>query len=148
MKISFYNALCCLFIVIFFSCKNNKKVALSTNPIGIGPIKEIKLEIINDSLMKKGKYVFESKCSNCHTMELVNKGPDISDVLASKKPEWVLNFLLNTNEMMAKDTFAVMMVKKFNTKCNPKVSKVEAREILEYLRVYQIWLHEYNALSK
>ncbi|MBL4592423.1 MAG: hypothetical protein JKX68_01245 [Flavobacteriales bacterium] len=81
-------------------------------------------------------------------MEYKNTGPDISDILAIKKPEWVLNFLLNKDEMLLKDSLAIRTRKKYEANCGSLIAtKNEALEILEYLRIYQIWSHEFNALN-
>jgi len=80
-------------------------------------------------------------------MEYKNTGPDISDILAIRKPEWVMNFLLNKEEMIQKDSLANMTLEKFSSKCGADIkNEQEALKILEYLRIYQIWLHEFNAL--
>ncbi len=144
-----------IFICFFFSlfsiiiCCNNPSTFEDEsyyNKNGIGPIKKLELAPINDSLMQVGKQLFNTKCAQCHTMEFKNKGPDISDILADRKPEWVLNFLLNKKEMLQKDSFAIITRKKYKENCAANINqKQEALELLEYLRIYQIWLHEFNA---
>lgn len=134
-----------LMIWCFISCE--PKSQLSRDLRGVGPITSLDLPPINDSLMNFGKQIFEKKCSECHTMEYKNTGPDISDILAYRHEEWVANFLLNKNEMLQRDSLTIMTRRKYEIDCGARIdSKEEAFAILEYLRQYQIWLHEFNAL--
>jgi len=126
------------------SC-NNKKT--SSSPYGIGPISHVELTTISDSLMQVGQQLFKDKCTECHTMEYKNSGPDISDILANKKPEWIMNFLLNKEEMLQKDSLAIYTRNKYKVDCGASITEEHnALELLEYFRIYQIWLHEFNGL--
>lgn len=99
--------------------------------------------------MQVGQQLFKDKCAQCHTMEYKNTGPDISDMLAVRKPEWIMNFLLNKEEMLLRDSLAILTRKKYEVDCGSIITQEhEAREMLEYLRIYQIWLHEFNALYR
>jgi cytochrome c1 len=110
------------------SCNNEQ--GLSKNPKGIGPVDSLELELINDSLMKTGLNLFKNKCSQCHTMEYKNEGPDISDILAVRKPEWVVNFLLNKEEMILRDAAAVRTRVKYKKDCGSNLTqKNEALEL-------------------
>ncbi len=130
---------------IFFSCINEDE-KIEQSIYGIGPIKQLKLEPINDSIMQFGIKTFNTKCSSCHTMEYKNSGPDLSDLLARRQPEWVLNYLLNQQEMLKMDSIAIKTNNKYETNCKlDSINEVEAYGILEYFRMYQIWLHEFNA---
>ncbi len=128
---------------ILYSCSSKPQV--STNPQGIGPVANLELPAINDSLMKVGMNLFKAKCSKCHTMEFKNSGPDISDLLYTKQPEWFMNFMLNKEEMIRRDAAAIKTRANYQTDCGAAIhSESDARELLEYLRIYQIWLHEFN----
>lgn len=129
--------------LVLFSCDNEP--TLSKDPKGVGPIVNLELALINDSLMKTGLNLFKDKCSQCHTMEYKNSGPDISDILAIRKPEWIVNFLLNKEEMLLRDSLAIRTRVRYKVDCGSNITKeTEALELLEYLRIYQIWLHEFN----
>ena len=136
-----------VFIILFlsFGCS---RTTISGDRRGIGPIDSLELKQISDSLVKRGQLVFRERCSDCHTMELKNRGPDISDILAIRKPEWVINFLLNKEEMLQRDSLALITRAKYDQPCGSDIQSMnEALDILEYLRIYQIWLHEINAGS-
>lgn len=96
--------------------------------------------------MQFGLKTFSLKCTSCHTMEYKNSGPDLSDLLARRQPEWVMNYLLNQQEMLKMDSIAIKTNNKYETNCKlDSINEVEAYGILEYFRMYQIWLHEFNA---
>jgi hypothetical protein len=136
------NILLFIVIITFFGCTDT---SVSNNPYGVGPISKLELTTISDSLMQRGQKLFKDECSQCHTMEFKNSGPDISDILAIRKPEWLVNFLLNKEEMLQRDSLAIGTRLKYEENCGAKIEdKNKALEILEYLRIYQIWLHEFN----
>ncbi len=128
------------------SCKERKEQSVLSSSInGVGPITQLDLEPINDSLVQVGQLLFKKECEQCHTMEYENDGPDISDLLAYREPAWFVNFLLNKDEMLQRDSLARLTRKEYNSDCGAiNMKKAEAIEILEYFRIYQIWLHEFN----
>ncbi len=143
-----YKALLLIITIVSFAigCSDT---SISSNPKGVGPITNLELNTINDSLMKVGQQLFKDGCTQCHTMEYKNTGPDISDILANRKPEWVMNFLLNKEEMLQRDSLAILTRLKYKTDCGSVISnKNEAIELIEYFRIYQVWLHEFNVLYK
>ena len=133
-------------IFVFISCNTPSTEIYEQSIYGIGSITKLELKPINDSIMKRGNKLFDDRCKKCHTMEYKNIGPDISDILAIRKPEWIMNFLLNKEEMLLKDSIAIKTRIRYQENCGAEITRQhEALEILEYLRIYQIWLHEFNA---
>lgn len=133
-----------LFILIL-SCKNNIE-EIPQSIYGVGLIEKLELKPINDSLMNFGMLTFKERCTSCHTMEYQNSGPDLSNILARRQPEWIMNYLLNHQEMLAKDSIAIKTNLKHEINCQlDSINEEEAFGILEYFRIYQIWLHEFNA---
>ncbi|HEY9082498.1 MAG TPA: c-type cytochrome [Vicingaceae bacterium] len=130
--------------VSFLACKNNAE-EIPQSIYGIGQFKKLELAPINDSIMKIGMETFKQKCSSCHTMEYKNSGPDLSDILSRRQPEWIMNYLMNYQEMSQKDSITIKINQKYDQNCIVKLSEKEAYTILEYFRIYQIWLHEFNA---
>lgn len=95
--------------------------------------------------MQTGKKLFDKNCSSCHTMEYKNSGPDLSNILERRTPEWIMNYMMNLDEMKLKDSISVNLDKKYNSNCKIIIkNENEAFSILEYFRIYQIWLHEFN----
>jgi len=102
---------------------------------GVGPITEIKLGPIDHSLVKRGKEIFDSKCASCHKLEERYVGPPLKDVTKKRKPEWIMNMILNPAEMVQKDPIAKQLLAEYLTPMPfQDVSQEDARAILEYLR--------------
>ncbi|QSR89555.1 cytochrome c [Methylacidiphilum caldifontis] len=102
---------------------------------GIGPIKEVKLGSIDQSLVKKGKEIFDTKCASCHKLEERYVGPPLKGVTKRRKPEWIMNMILNPAEMEQKDPIASQLLSEYLTQMAfQNVSQGDARAILEYLR--------------
>ncbi len=102
---------------------------------GIGPITEVKLGPIDQNLVKKGKEIFDSKCASCHKLEEKYVGPPLKGVTKRRKPEWIMNMILNPSEMEQKDPVAKQLLSEYLTQMTfQNVSQDDARAILEYLR--------------
>lgn len=104
---------------------------------GIGPIKEVlKLsETIDAALAKKGEKTFEVKCFQCHRVDSKLVGPPLFDVTLRRKPEYILNMMLNPEGMIQKHPEAKKLFVQFLTPmANQNLTKDEALSILEYLR--------------
>ena len=104
---------------------------------GIGPIKSITLENeIDVELVQKGKDIFESDCSACHRVGKTYVGPKPDGILERRSPEWVMNMILNPEEMTRRDILAKNLLIEFNgaAMANQNITKDEARAVLEYFR--------------
>ncbi|MHA7943700.1 c-type cytochrome [Formosa sp. 3Alg 14/1] len=104
---------------------------------GVGKTSTIQLsDTINVDLAKKGKFVFEKRCASCHKLtdqRLV--GPGWENITNSRRPEWILNMITNTNEMLEKDSDAKMMLDDCLTRMpNQNLTEEEARAVLEFMR--------------
>lgn len=105
------------------------------NAKGVGPITDYKPEIINQELVKQGKDLFMAKCAMCHKMDKRTLGPPLKGVTDRHTPEWVLNMLLNPEEMIAQDPAAKKLYATYNTPMiNQQLSEKEAKAIYDYLR--------------
>lgn len=102
---------------------------------GIGPITEVvTVNEIDEELARKGAEVFELKCSACHKLEERYVGPALGDVLEKRTPAYVMNMILNPDEMVKKHPEAKKMLQQFMTPMpNQNITKEEARSIVEYL---------------
>ncbi len=102
---------------------------------GIGPIKEIKLpETIDETLAKRGEEVFKNKCSVCHKLDERYVGPPLKGITKRRTPEWIMNIILNPQEMTQKDPIAKKLLQEYLTQMSVQASQDEARAILEYFR--------------
>jgi len=108
----------------------------NTDELGIGPIKsEVKLGPIDKNLVVKGEQTFTTKCSACHKLDVKLVGPPLKDVTKRRRPEWIMNMMLNPQQMTmenptAKELFATYLVQM----TFQDVSQDDARAILEYFR--------------
>ncbi|MDR3625822.1 MAG: cytochrome c [Ignavibacteriaceae bacterium] len=104
--------------------------------IGIGPVKKVKLGKIDANLVNEGKALFSDKCSACHSLDEEVEGPALRQITKQSKPEYIMNYLLNTTEMQKKDSQLKELIKKYNGEAMPDLGLKEpqARALLEYFR--------------
>lgn len=121
--------------------KTTKKVSsndelIDLNNKGIGPIKSVTLGAIDQSLADKGQKLFKTKCSSCHRTNRKFIGPNPTGILERRSPEWIMNMIMNPEEMVQKDPIAKQMLIKFNGSpmANQNLTKEETRAVLEYFR--------------
>ena len=134
-----------------YACSNNsseKKAdsasdqAASAEPAespaeGVGKFKHVDLAANLDKKMADGgKSIYQMKCEACHKLtgeKLV--GPGWKNVTERRKPEWFMNFVTNTEEMLNKDTSAQAMLEICMVKMpNQNLSDEDARKVLEFMR--------------
>lgn len=115
--------------------KASKRVDLVSK--GIGPVKSIELEDEVDMTMAEvGANVFKQKCTACHRVDKKFIGPPSVGILERRTPEWVMNMILNPEEMLKKDPIAkALLIEFYNAPMiNQNLTHDEARAILEYYR--------------
>lgn len=104
---------------------------------GIGPVKEFELPAeVDQALAASGKEVYDAKCTACHKPTKQFIGPAPKGILENRTPAWVMNMILNPEEMVAKDPIAKQLLIKFNGSpmANQNLTEEEARAVLEYFR--------------
>jgi mono/diheme cytochrome c family protein len=131
-NICFYLTLQLIIIASFVSingCGDNPE-------IGIGPIKEVKLEAqVNEDMANKGKAIFEAKCVSCHKFNEKLVGPPLAGITKKRKPEWIMNMILNPVEMTQKNPAAQELYRQFLVQMTYQdVTQDDARNLLEYFR--------------
>jgi len=104
---------------------------------GAGKFTHVELnEKLDDKMIASGKSIYELKCAACHKLtaeKLV--GPGWLGVTDRHKPEWIMNFATNTDEMIDKDPKAQAMLQVCMVRMpNQHLSDEDARSILEYMR--------------
>jgi cytochrome c551/c552 len=148
----FISAFAC---VIFSACNNNNpKPGQDTTPVayqkpdtvvvsqginskGIGRFKDVPLTHPLDAAMAtKGQTLYSAKCSACHKLtdeKLV--GPGWKGVTDKHTPEWIMNFITNTEVMLDKDLAAQAEVVTCLVRMpNQDLTDEQARQILEFQR--------------
>ena len=105
---------------------------------GVGPISSsfTITEEIDQALAETGKTVYEAKCTACHKAEKKFIGPAPKDILTRRTPAWVMNMILNPEEMVQKDPLARQLLIAYNGSpmANQNLTEDEARAVLEYFR--------------
>jgi len=102
---------------------------------GIGPITSVTLGPIDDALAAKGAELFEVKCTACHRLDKRYIGPPLGEVTARRTPEFIMNMMLNPEEMMQKHPVVKELLAQYMAQmANQSLTEDEARAILEYLR--------------
>ena len=105
--------------------------------MGLGPVKDplIMSDELNIAIVDSGRVLFLDRCLKCHTTADNLKGPALTKITERRRPEWIMNLLLNPTEMSAKDPFAKKTADNYgNTMKHYVFDYTEAREILEYFR--------------
>lgn len=102
---------------------------------GIGPITSVDVSALDAALAAQGEQVFTVKCSACHKMADRYVGPPLGTVASERSPEFIMNMILNPEEMIQKHPDVKAMLGQFMTPMpNQHLTEDEARAVLEYLR--------------
>jgi cytochrome c551/c552 len=111
-------------------------MSCSKTEFGVGPVKdEMKLASVDVSIAAKGKSIFDTKCVSCHKFDSRLVGPPLKDVTKRRRPEWIMNQILNPTEMIAKDPVAKELFAQYLVPMTfQDISHDDARVILEYFR--------------
>jgi len=120
------------------SSDNNTSKKDSAKPDnGIGKFTNIRLtHPLDDSMVARGNVIFDARCISCH--KLTNEklvGPGWKGVTDRRTPEWIMNFISNTNVMLDSDLVAQQLMVICVTRMpNQNLSDDQARAILEFMR--------------
>lgn len=91
---------------------------------------------LDAAMATEGEKVYNVKCSSCHKLtdeKLV--GPGWKGVTIRRTPEWIMNFITNTDEMLDKDPEAQAQLEICLVRMpNQSLSDAEARSLLEFQR--------------
>ena len=104
---------------------------------GEGKFHDVKLsDKLDPAMVAGGQKIYDLKCSACHKLtdeKLV--GPGWHGVTSRHKPEWIMNFVTNTDQMIDKDPKAQAMLEICMVRMpNQNLSDDDARNILEFMR--------------
>lgn len=103
---------------------------------GTGPIKTLVLGDIDQAMAAKGQETYKTMCTACHKTDKRFIGPAPKGILERRTPEWVMNMILNPENMLENDPLAQELLKEFNgaPMANQNLTEEEARAVLEYFR--------------
>jgi mono/diheme cytochrome c family protein len=102
---------------------------------GIGPVTAFEVGPIDDALAAVGEELFRVKCSACHKIGERYIGPALGDVTTRRSPAFVMNMIMNPEEMVQKHPEARALLAEYVAPmANQSLTREEARAILEYLR--------------
>ncbi len=91
---------------------------------------------LDAALATSGEKIYDVKCSGCH--KLTNEklvGPGWKGVSITYKPDWIMNFITNTDEMLNKDPKAQEQLQICLVRMpNQSLADTDARELLEFMR--------------
>lgn len=105
------------------------------NQKGLGPITKVELGEIDAEMAKKGEEIYVLKCTACHAPEVEKLGPAPTGIFERRTPEWIMNMILNPEEMAMKDPIGRGLLMKYNTvMANQGLTEEDARAVLEYFR--------------
>ena len=113
----------------------SKKVDLENK--GVGPIKSVDLSAaVNQEIVAHGADVYKKMCTACHRTDRKFVGPAPTGILKRRSPEWVMNMILNPEQMVKEDPLAKELLIEFNGSpmANQGLTEEDARAVLEYFR--------------
>ncbi|SMD01613.1 c-type cytochrome [Pedobacter nyackensis] len=104
---------------------------------GEGKFTEVKIsDKLDAEMAARGEKVADLKCISCHKLtdeKLV--GPGWAGVTKRHTPEWIMNFMTNTDAMIDKDPKVQAMLEICMVRMpNQNLSDGDTRDILEFLR--------------
>lgn len=104
---------------------------------GEGKFTDVKVgDRLDGAMAGRGEKIADLKCISCHKLtdeKLV--GPGWAGVTKRHKPEWIMNFMTNTDAMIDKDPKVQAMLEICMVRMpNQNLSDSDARDILEFLR--------------
>jgi mono/diheme cytochrome c family protein len=104
---------------------------------GLGPVTSLTLnDEIDQGMAEEGQKLYQQFCTACHkpTEKLI--GPAPKGILERRSPEWVMNMILNPEQMIKEDPIAKKLFVEANMApmANQGLTQDQARKILEYFR--------------
>ncbi len=110
--------------------------ASPASDIGVGPVTHVELsEEINMELARQGEEIFNQICVACHRMDQRLVGPPLRGVTERRRPEWIMNMILNPEQMIKEDPIAKQLFAEYMTPMpQQNLTEEQARAILEYFR--------------
>ena len=119
------------------SSNDAKTTPVDMDNQGIGPIKDFTFEdSVDQELANVGAGVFKAKCTACHKPDQKFIGPSMKNIYDRRNPTWVMNILLNPDQMLKEDPIAKALLEEYNgvLMINQNLTEDEAKALAEYFR--------------
>ncbi len=108
---------------------------LYPNQKGFGPVKSLSLGAINNRMAEEGQKIYKRMCTSCHKPTKRYIGPAPKGIIDRRTPEWIMNMILNPEEMVTKDPIAKELLGRYlSPMADQNLTEEEARKVLEYFR--------------
>lgn len=103
---------------------------------GVGPITELMaIDPLDIALADEGNALFTNMCGSCHKLSSPHVASPIMDVTIERSPEFVMNTILNHEEMAKKIAAEKNLpAENMTSESIQNITQAEARALLEYLR--------------
>jgi cytochrome c len=119
----------------------DRRAALSAFELehGLGPFtSEVELGAIDADRAREGERIYQINCESCHRMDERLVGPPLRDILERRSPTFVLNMILNPDQMAREHPEVQRMVAEYYLIMPyQNISRDQALAILEYFRTLQ-----------
>lgn len=106
---------------------------------GIGPVSSISLGALDQAMADEGKAIYDQMCTACHKPNEKFIGPAPAGIMSRRSPEWIMNMILNPEQMVKEDPIAKQLLVEYNMApmANQGLTEDQARKILEYFRTLE-----------
>ncbi len=102
---------------------------------GVGPVDHVDVASLDEENRPNGAQLFQEKCSACHKLDEKYIGPALAGVTQRRQPEWILNMILNPENMIQQDPTAKALLAQFIAPmANQHLTREQAECILVYFR--------------
>lgn len=121
----------------------DNEATANTDPMenkGIGPITSVTLGPVDQAMAEEGKVIYEEMCTACHKATEKFIGPAPAGIMSRRSPEWIMNMILNPEQMVREDPIAKQLLIEYNMApmANQNLTEDQARKILEYFRTLEL----------
>ena len=100
---------------------------------GVGPVDHVDISTLGAARALEGSKLFPVKCSACHKLDERYIGPALAGVTTRRQPEWILNMILNPENMIQQDPTAKALLGQFLAPmANQHLTRDEAESLLAY----------------
>ena len=124
-------------LALIFSCGSPQTTSteVETNEKSFVGFVEL-TDPLDEQMVTAGRSIFQEKCASCHTLDTARFFvPSFAGVTNRRKPEWIMNMIMNVDVMVQVDSVAHSLLLETGIKMpEPDLSVDQARNVLEFLR--------------